>query len=232
MGPHYQTPLRGLKTLSMSGKTRHLLEPLHRLTLPVTLDNTHLIGFDCFRHGTEFQDGLEISSYSTTHFISISVGAVPAQTTMSASQVTLAMALGDPPLLKQLFVDLITLVPREPVVVSFVANWRMKLPEELYFTMPNMESLRLFNVKLSDKFLQPDPRGPCAHMKFFPSGITSSHTYLAHQTSGGQIISLELFGDFPCLTPEMVDEVEGLVRNFDYHLRTNGEVHAGHPHYP
>jgi len=112
--------------------------------------------------------------------------------------------------------------------------------------MPNIESLCFFNVKLSDSFLQPDPRDPCARMKFSPS-LRSLYledvelddnnwghliAYLAHQTSGGQIISLELFGDFPCLTPEMVDEVEGLVRNFDYHLRTNGEVHTGHPHYP
>ena len=244
----FQIPLHHLRVLSLSGEFYRLCGLLHQLILPETLDKLHLTGSnpttegisqqlgpymgDYFRRGTGFQDGLEISSYYATHFVSVSVGAVPAQTPVSASQVTLTMALGDPPqgLLKQLFVDLIALVPREPVV-SFIADGRMKLPEELYLTMPNIESLRLFNVELSDRFLQPDPRGPCAHMKFFPSLRSLcledidlddndwGHliAYLTHQTSGGQIISLELFADFPCLTPEMVDEVEGLVGNFNYH---------------
>ena len=41
--------------------------------------------------------------------------------------------------------------------------------------------------------------------------------YLAHQTSGGQMISLEVIGDSPCVPPEVVNEVEGLVEEFTYH---------------
>jgi len=39
-------------------------------------------------------------------------------------------------------------------------------------------------------------------------------TYLIHQISDNQTLSLEVFGDFPRMPPEVVDEIKGLVEEF------------------
>jgi len=247
-------PLHHLSLLSLSGEFRRLFGFLRQLKFPGTLDEMSLTGFnltaegisqnlgpymrDYFRRDTVFQDRLEFSSYSTNNFISISVIVECSQTTVLAPRVTLAVVPDGPPLphvLEQMFVNLIVPIPRE-CVVSFMADTTPKLPEELYFTMPNIEKVHFFGVELSEGFLQPNPDGPHANTKLFPSlrllGLEDVNTddsnwdhliaYLIHQTSGGQIVSLEVIGDSPCMPPEVVNEVEGLVKEFAY--RSNSAV--------
>ena len=120
------------------------------------------------------------------------------------------MYLSDTPLsdaLEQSFIDLIVSTPQEHVI-SFDADFDMKLPKELFFTMPNIEMLCLSDVELCEGFLQPDLDGPRANTKLFPSlrSLSLGHvvlndgdwshltTYLAHQTSDSQIISFHVLG--------------------------------------
>ena len=247
-GSTLQVSLCHLRVLSVSGGFRRLFGLLRQLILPETLDDLSLTGYnptaegisqnlgpymwDYFRRGSWFQDRLEVSSCCTRLFISISVG-VASRPTASAPRVEFALLLGDPPPpggLEQLFVSLFMPIPREHIA-SFTADLHMKLPEELAFAMPNIETLHLTDVDLYEGFLQPDPDGPHANTKLFPSLRSLcledvkvvddgewGHliTYLAHQTSGGQIVSLEVIGDSPCMPPEVVNEVEGLVEWFAY----------------
>jgi hypothetical protein len=80
--------------------------------------------------------------------------------------------------------------------------------EEVVVAMPNLETLYLSYPVVSDGFLLPDPNGPNADKKLLPSlrqlyledaEVEDDNwdplvTYLAHQTSGGQAISLKIFG--------------------------------------
>jgi len=242
-GSTLKVPLRDLKMLSLSGDFRHLFELLHRLVLPQALDEMYLCGSNLtvedisqtlapymreyFRRDARFQDKLEIFSSSSLSFISIEVGAVRAQGTARVPWVSFTVtlvAVPPPSVLEQLFINLIAPFPRVPVV-SFTAALDSKLPEELLFVMPNIETLRIRGMELSKGFLQPDPDGPRARTKLLPSLRSLSlenislndgnwghlTTYLGHQTSDGQIISLRMFGDLPCIPSEVVDEIKGLV---------------------
>ena len=131
-----------------------------------------------------------------------------------------------PPPLEQLL-NITALVPREHVV-RFDADLDVEPPEELLSMMPNIEALRLSRAELSEGFLQPNPGGPHANKKLLPSLETLrlqdpdlddddwSHltTYLAHQTSNGQTISLEIFGSIPYMPPEVAHKIKGLVEKF------------------
>ena len=96
--------------------------------------------------------------------------------------------------------------------------------EELFTAMPNIDTLRLRKVSLTDGFPQPDPTGPHANVKLLPSlrilrlrdvtadaGWRPLVDYLVHQTSNRQAISLELKGDCFSVTPEILVEARGLV---------------------
>ena len=185
-----------------------------------------------FRRDTRFQNPLEVSSSSSFGIILISVGVVCARATAGAPRVSLTVVLrpGCPPdVVEQFFVNLAAPIPREPVV-SFTANLNVKLPEDLLVAMPNIETLTIWDVELSKGFLQPDPDGPHAEKKLLPSlrslslgditveGGNWGHLtgYLAHQTSNGQIISLRLFGDFPYIRSEVVNEIKNLVGEVIY----------------
>ena len=117
------------------------------------------------------------------------------------------------------FINLIALVPREHLVYL---TWISPVdPRGLLFTMPNLERLYLMLSVVSDMFLQPDS---LAHTKLFPSLRHLSMMYfdlqngdwgsllksLAHLTSGGQAISLRLFG-YPPIPPAVMEEIESLV---------------------
>jgi len=129
-------------------------------------------------------------------------------------------------MLEQFFADLIAPVPQERVV-SFEANTLDM--QELFSTMPNIETLRISNVELSGGFLQPNPDGPRANMKLLPSlrflsirGLTLPDNnwghltaYRTHQTSDNQTISLEIEGKFPHLCLEVAEAVEDLVEEFN-----------------
>ena len=236
----FDVQLRHLKILSLSGDPHNLLELLHRLILPETLDDMDLTGSgpaaenisqtlapyvqDYFRRSHRFQDSLDLSFFSGYSCVAISVGVVCAGQELPRVSLTAVVNL---PLnaLERLLISLIALTPRERVV-RFGGGIGMKPPEEVFPMLPNIRILRLSEVVLSEGFLQPNPYGPHANTKLLPSleslclwGVTNdswSHltAYLAHQTSGGQAISLEMFGQSPYMSPEVVNEINGLVNKF------------------
>ena len=181
--------LRHLKTLALTGESRHLLGLLRRLILPNTLDVLRLDVLnltaeeisgtlapymqDYFQRDPRFQGRLGISSSSCVGSISISVGVVSTQTTVPvlvSPLVSLAASTNLPPPngLEQPFVDLIALVPREHVVF-FDVGADVNPPEELFFMMPKIETLHLSRVLLSERFLQPRSDGPHVGTKLLPS---------------------------------------------------------------
>ena len=258
-GSTFQVPLRDLNILSLTGDFRRLFSLLRRLILPGALDSVFITGFDCtvedvlqtlgpyirnhFQRDARFQDRLGVCSFSSPGSISISVNAVCTHAIAPAPKppfvaftVVLADLPPDPP--EQLFIDLVTIIPRDHVV-SFNANaaHHAKPPEELFFMMPNIETLYLSEVEVSKGFLRPSPDGPHANEKLLPSlrylhledvtlddgGWDRLTEYLVHQTSDKQIVSLEVFGDSPYMPQEMVDEIKSLVEEFTYEQRPEAE---------
>jgi len=235
--------LRRLKVLLLTGESCHLLQLLHHLILSEALDDLYLTGSDptmevisqtlaqymrdYFQRDPRFQDRLGVSSSSSHGSISISIALVCAQTNAPVQEpprVSLA-AIPEPLLPERLLVDLITLIPRQRVVF-FDAGLDVKLPEELFLMMPNIEKLHLSNQALSEGFLQPNPDGPHANTKLLPSlrslrlGVSNDDdwgllkTYLVHQTSENQPISLQVTGDIPQRCPGVVSEIRDLVEEF------------------
>ena len=250
-GSTFKVQLRSLKKLNLTGEFCHIFGLLHRLILPEMLDRLGLAVSnstvedisqslapymrDYFRRDPRFQGRLGVSSSSYDDYISIAVGVVHTQTTaprLKLPRVLLTVLTNQPPdVLEQLLTNLIALVPQDHVVF-FDADINAMVPEELFFAMPNIETLHLSNMLLSEGFLQPDPAGPNANTKLFPSlrllrledvdylndeDWSLLKTYLTHQTSDGQAISLEVIGSFPSGPPEMVNGIRGLVKEFAHH---------------
>jgi hypothetical protein len=142
---------------------------------------------------------------------------------------------------EQLFIDLIALVPGERVV-SFNANLQsMKLPGEVLLTMPNIKTLFISGADLAKGFLLPNPNGPHPNTRLLPSlrllilekviqlldeDWDHLTTYLVHQTSGNQAISLVIIGGSPDLDmpPEVADEIQDLVEEFSYRQAMEAEA--------
>ena len=195
---------------------------------------------DYFRRDARFRDRLDVSYISALCSGSIVVSGLGPQTT-EPTRTELRVILPHPlppDVQEQLFVDLVALTPREHVV-SFSADYELNPLEELFSAMPGLETLSLGNVELSEGFLQPNPDGPRANTKLLPS-LRSLHlflseyvdlgdgdwghlaTYLAHQTSEGQLISLEV-SNAPHIPPEVEDKIRGLVEEFTcYHILEAG----------
>jgi len=128
---------------------------------------------------------------------------------------------------RRLYTDVLALLPRESLV-SFEAN--RSVMEELVVAMPNLEVLYLVCPVVSDGFLLPDPNGPNTHKKLLPSlqrlylkDVEAMYdnwdplvTYLAYQTSGGQAVSLNLFGGGVHVCSEVIKRIEGLVEELVY----------------
>ena len=104
----------------------------------------------------------------------------------------------------QLYNNFPAYIPVEHVVY-FGGDLAMPFVERAVSTMPNIQELHLINATLADKFLQPDLKDPLVRKKLLPSlqrlyledliVEEDEHwrtllPYLAHQTSGGQRISL------------------------------------------
>ena len=101
----------------------------------------------------------------------------------------------------------------------------MDAVREIVPMMPKLQELHLTDALLSDGFLRPDPDGPLANTKLLPSlrrlhledtvvendDWTPLLPYLAHQTSGGQIISLTLSGECFHICKDVVRGIESLV---------------------
>ena len=192
---------------------------------------------DYFQRGPGFQDRLEVmSSSSSPDSFSFSVGVVCTQTAALEPKppwvmFTVELANQPPPdVLQQSFTNLIASIPVQRVT-SYNVDPQLKPPEELFVMMPNIKTLRFSGMELFKGFLQPNPDGPYANTKLLPSlrllclenvtlndgGWGHLTTYLAHQTSDSQIISLEMVGDSPYnIRPEVVNEITGLVQDFTY----------------
>ena len=198
---------------------------------------------DHFRRDARFQDKLWVYCSSFTSSATISVGIKRAQTTALIEvlpQVSLVVQapLAPPGAMEPSLFSLITLVPLEHVV-SFHAGRGTQLSEELFLMIPNIETLRISQFELSEGFLQPNPTGPYANTKLLPLlqslcledilyvdddddydddyddwGYLA--TYLAHQTSDNQAISLQVIGDFRHGFPKAAEGIKDLVEEFTY----------------
>jgi len=251
-GSELKVPLHKLKVLSLAGEIRRLFGLLHQLLLPEMLDRMDVTGFDStvddvsqtlipymrdyIGRDARFRDTLEVSaSSSSPDFVAISVAVAHNETAtleLDSPYVSFEIYLDDQPppdVLEQLFINLFAPIPRGHAV-RLSADLGMKLPDELLFTMPNVEMLHIFGAELSKGFLQPNPDGPHPNAKLLPLLETLSledvilgdgdwsnlTTYLTHQTSDGQAISLEMAGEIPYMRPEVENEIQGLVRAFIY----------------
>ena len=236
----FQVPLPNLELLSLSGDFCHLFGLLYQLVLPERLDNIRLVGLDptvedisqtlapymqeYFQRDPRFQGRLGISPVSGPAAARIWVDVAGGPPFV---EVLVILASGLPPASKsQILSDLIALTPQRQIV-SFNACLGMRPPEGVLSAMPNIERLTLSGVGLTEGFLQPNPDGPYTSTKLLPS-LQSLHlmgadladgdwghliTYLAHQTSGGQLISLEV-SNSPHMPPEVVNRINGLVERF------------------
>jgi hypothetical protein len=145
-----------------------------------------------------------------------------------------------PPVEDKLCIDFVTCAPREHVVY-FRGELSMNAVEGIAPLMPNIQELHLTDALLSDRFLQPDPDGPLANTKLLPSlrhlyledidlgddYWTPLLSYLAHQTSGGQIISLTLFGERAHICDSVMEDIEGLVEEFILDLTPDDDCPLG-----
>ena len=249
-GSTFKVPLHDLKILSLAGEFHQLFGLLHRLILPETLDRMDLTGSgstaedvsqtlvpymrDYFQRDTRFQDMLEVTIHSIPGSISISVtvewdGTREQDTPYVALNVCAAAETFPPGVRERLLVDLFVPIPGEHVS-HFRADTDLKLPEELFFMMPNIMMFHLADVELSEGFLMPNPDGPYADMILLPAlehlslrdvlpiddDWSPLTTFLANQTSDGRNVSLEIIGDISHMGPEVVKEINNLVKDFVY----------------
>ena len=245
--PTLTVPLPHLKMLSLTGELHRLFGLLRQLILPEMLDDLYLIGSDFtvvdvsqtlapymrdyFQRDPRFQNPLEVSTSQDSTSIKVTVAGAPgiASSQREPPRASLTIFTYTPLYApERLLVDLITLIPLERVV-SFHARVDIKLPEDLFCMMPNIEILRLSGQMSSRRFLQPNRNGSHANTKLLPSlrslrlenpGFLGDNewghlkTYLAHRTSDNQAISLEVIGKISSGPPEIVNEIRRLVKQF------------------
>lgn len=258
-----QVSLPQLKTINLTGGFRRVFGLLNQLQLPAELDcmdlNTtksrpttdeilrtvgpHLQ--DRFRRDTRFQNKLEVS-ISFERRIQIVVCRTDNHLAMGSEPkpgqpylrflTSRGSLLPSDPVMKNLALDLMAFAPREHV--AYLRTHKcFELPEEAFVARPNIETLSLQDITLSEGFLQPNPDGPYANTKLLPSlkllrltkvatkeaGWKPLVSYLAHQTSGCQVVSLELSLASPALPWEFIKEAKDLVEEFRYR---GGHVHG------
>jgi len=249
-GSTFKVPLHKLKIFSLAGEFRQLFGVLRRLVLPETLDRMELSVSgstaedvsqtlapyirDYFQRDIRFQDLLEVTLSTWTGFISVSV-TVESDETMEQEtpyvgfKVYTAADQFRPGVRDQLFIDLFAPIPGEHVA-HFKADIDLKLPDKLFFMMPNIVMFYLAGVELSEGFLLPDPDGPYADMILLPlleylflhdvlpigdsDNWSPLTTFLANLTLDGKPISLTMVGDIPHISPEVVTEIKDLVKDF------------------
>ena len=176
-----------------------------------------------------FRDGLGIFVDSDNYSITIQARTIsgdecPPQTvTFATFTAGLTMSLSTSAEDK-LCIDLVAYTPREHVVY-FGGTLNMAAVKEIAPTIPGIKQLHLMGAPLGYRFLEPDRDGPLANTKLFPL-LQQVHlnaavpedddwspliSYLTHQTSGGQAISLALTGGRYHICKSVMKEMEGLV---------------------
>lgn len=244
-----QVTLRHLKNLFLRGDFRRVFSVLDRLAFPRPLNCIEVITFNStaggisrtlgpylqryFHHDCEPQDRLATRVHSSRTQLSIRVKTEDMVHNPSpfSAKFKASLAKNAPyEALKNLCHDLVSFTPRKYAYI-FDTNLPTTRLEDLLVAMPNIETLGLFDTKLSEGFLQPNPDGPHAKTKLLPS-LRSLHMedvtlidnswrplteYLAHQASDGRAITFRLEGDSH-MCPEVAKEIECLVKEFDSHL--------------
>ncbi|KAF9779273.1 hypothetical protein BJ322DRAFT_452260 [Thelephora terrestris] len=124
----------------------------------------------------------------------------------------------------QLCTDFVAYTPAEDIVY-FGGDLTMDIVKRVVPTMPNIRELHLIHAQLEYGFLLQDPRGPLSQKKLLPSlerlyleeVIYDDESwqlllpYLAHQTSGGQRISLTISGTREHICKDVMKELKGFV---------------------
>jgi hypothetical protein len=141
---------------------------------------------------------------------------------------------------EELCVDILAILPQESVIylemdISIDTT-------KVIATMPNIESLSLGGTVVRKGFLLPNQHGPDAHKKLLPSlkwlrlGDVGAEdddwepliTYLTHQTSGNQAISLSMYGEGVHVCSEVVERIGDLVEEFNYEPDLDKECPFGY----
>ena len=253
-GSEIRVPLRHLRTINLRGNIRCVFQLLQRLELPESLNfrslsmknstvediyqNLAPYMQDLFRRDVGFKDRLEVdtSFYDDVRiFVDVDYPlGTASQPEVPGPSAHFTVFIIDPPpypVMKNLHLDLVALIPQEHVV-SMAMDYTLETPEELLISMPNIEHLRLRNVTFSDGFLQSNPNGSHANTKLPPS-LRSLHlhlvdvnaddadwellkTYLAHQTSNGHTLSLQVYTDNFRVPFQVAKEIRDLVERFTY----------------
>ena len=128
---------------------------------------------------------------------------------------------------KRLCFDILPNTPQENIVYL---EMNFLLTEEAAVAMPNLEFLHLASLQVSNGFLLPDENGPNAGKKLLPSlrrlyledaeaeddNWDPLVTYVAHQASGGQTLSLNVFGEGFHICAGVIKRIEGFVEELIY----------------
>jgi len=203
---------------------------------------------DYLQRDPRFRDRLEISASSTSHCTSINASTVgvgycgpiplPHDDSPCANfQMTLSNRI-HPNVGKRLGTNVLALLSSESVV-GLKTNFLVT--EVVVASMPNLEALCLVNPVVLDKFLLLDPDGPNADKKLLPrlrrlqleepkveeGNWSPLVTYLDHQTSDGQAVSLKVFGKVVHVCSDVVKQIEDLVEEFVYVPGPGGKCYFG-----
>ena len=190
---------------------------------------------DYVRRDGRFQNGLGIFVKSDRNVIQVDLSIAggangpglspPDRAPLASVEVSPRKSL-PPEMLDGLTVDLLTHIPKESVV-CLGTSLGQDAVKGIVAAMPNIQELRLVCPKLTERFLQPNPDGPLANTKLLPSlrylhleytdvcdGWYLLLPYLAHQTSGGQVVSLRICGGNDHICSFVVENIESLVEEF------------------
>ena len=244
-----QVPLPRLKSLTLGGNFWSVFRLLLRLELPAVVDRMSLhmenstsedihqtLGpymQNLFQRDTKLRYGLSVNIRVNNDF-KVLVNHTDSFLQPSSEQSARfeISITGQPPdlVVKKLHHDLMAFIPGERVE-SLRMEHTLEVPEAFFISMPNLGSLWLDNVTLSDGFLQPSLNGPHINKKLLPSlqtlclvDLTVEDdnwepliTYLAHQATNGQEISFQLVNFKTSDVPARVrKQIEDLVKKLDF----------------
>ena len=189
--------------------------------------NSRAVLRDCIQRDGRFLDGLGIYVESSHRFISVEAdtASVVACLTLSLRrilpflvfEVSLVENTGREPL-EKLWVNFVAHIPREHAACLEV-DTDPDAVKEIIHTMPNIQELVLMNIRFPEGFLQPAQDGPLPARNFSHHCDTCISTltgpslvsYLVHQTSGGQVISLRIAGGPLYICPHVVESIRNVV---------------------
>ena len=250
--PGVPVSLHHLKRISLRGEFRSVFQLLQRLELPGTLEHTELhmknspledihktfgpYMRNLFQRDAWWKNRLDVMS--TVHrdvYIHVCPRTCyPTETSnlgrVDPTAVFSISVIGSPPtpVLKKLSLDLIALIPQEQVE-SLQMEHTSEVSEELFIGMPNLTSLWIQNVTLSDGFLQPGPSGPRIGRKLFPSLLSLTLSDVAVENDNWRPLinclpdktsedeAFRLYVTSKSRMPsEVMEEIRGLVRELEF----------------